>query len=213
MTLWASDTNYSDAGKSWDATPTNVAPSAGQIAQGFLPQRKVPMQWLNYAIKFCGGRSVSDEWTYPTAKFRGKRVSVHLGRNFGSWSQASGGVWTVSAPANDLLEIPILDAVPSGCTITSAAVKIWPGTARTGSNKMQLSVWKNDANASSTQVGTTASDNGAIGSQQLTVSGLTEVIDLSLYEYFVRLKAGSGGSTDTLYSLTLGFTDVGPRNF
>lgn len=45
---WATDANYTPAGKPWDATPTKVAPTGGYTAQGHAPKSKPPAQNENY---------------------------------------------------------------------------------------------------------------------------------------------------------------------
>lgn len=47
---WASDTNFPAGSDPWSATPTKVAPSAGQIAAGSAPGSKMPGQWFNYLM-------------------------------------------------------------------------------------------------------------------------------------------------------------------
>ena len=45
---WASDANYPAGSESWSATPTRVAPSAGQQAAGVAPEDVLPAQWFNW---------------------------------------------------------------------------------------------------------------------------------------------------------------------
>lgn len=43
---WATDTNFTNGPS--PATPTKVAPTGGQITEGWLPNYKPPAQWLNW---------------------------------------------------------------------------------------------------------------------------------------------------------------------
>jgi hypothetical protein len=45
---WATDVNYADPGKDWDGVPTKVKPSAGEIAQGTVPDKGFAGDYDNY---------------------------------------------------------------------------------------------------------------------------------------------------------------------
>jgi hypothetical protein len=45
---WATDEDYPAGADPWSASPTKVAPSSGQIADGFVPDTQPPAQWFNW---------------------------------------------------------------------------------------------------------------------------------------------------------------------
>lgn len=45
---WATDANYSSPGNPWDAQPTKVKPSAGEIGQGWIPGDGLPFDKENW---------------------------------------------------------------------------------------------------------------------------------------------------------------------
>lgn len=50
VTVWSSDTSYSPPAAAGVDQSTKIAPSAGEAAQGFVPDQHMPIQWLNWLL-------------------------------------------------------------------------------------------------------------------------------------------------------------------
>ena len=54
VTPWASDTTYVGSPSLGADQSTKIAPLTGEKAQGLIPDRHIPVQWLNYALNELG---------------------------------------------------------------------------------------------------------------------------------------------------------------
>jgi len=112
-------------------------------------------------------------------------------------------VWSdtqwVSVGNAQYVTIPIQAAdLPSGATLTGYSVRVNPGIARaTTGNRVQTAVYKvSAAGASSLVTSSDTYDDGTTTDQAVAKTGLTEVIDRSLYSYYLRVTSGSDGASN-----------------
>lgn len=103
---WASDTNYTNGPS--PATPTKVAPSAGQVTEGWLPNYKPPAQWLNWFQNLLQQHVISQSGWHVRNWIGGARVpgsyvqSSNLRTPIASMLTAtSGGLYVICAVNSD----------------------------------------------------------------------------------------------------------------
>lgn len=117
----------------------------------------------------------------------------------GSWSELGFGKWQSEDNLTGIC-IP-LDAAnfPHGCTVTAYSVRVNPGAARTGSNKMEMSLQRKTAAGVVSSLDF-ADDDGTTNEQTIPSSGLSFTLDRATYEYFIYVTSGHDGGTnkDTL---------------
>jgi hypothetical protein len=113
--------------------------------------------------------------------------------------------------------------IPDGCTLTSISVSAHQSAAGSGgagsaTGAMTLYVLKSviGSTGSPPTVTVLGSDfhDGTSG-DLLVVTGLAEVANNDQHQYLVRIDSSDAGGAevDTVYRVTMGFTDLGPRNF
>lgn len=225
--LFATDASYTGIDP-WSGDPTRQDPGSPRRAQGFTPDT-LPAEWLNWEIGIHGDWAkwfgalldVNEEHTYQTAKARAQVLDLsrcNPGAGLWVWDPST-AKWTASGNF-DSLTIPLSSYLRTGQTILDLVLTIDPGAARSGTNRMSLAVWKHVTNFATpglgayTQLGSTAYDDTTGSIQNLSVSGLTEVVDKTTTEYYAILHAGNNAATfnDFLYSARLDHLDIGPRN-
>lgn len=127
---WATDATFTNGPATIPGTNTKVAPSAGQIAEGHIPQDKLPaqhenwwknlvgqwVQWLeserSRLAGYIGGSAGTDEWVYESSKSR--RVAV----------PASAFTWF----SGDLTEISLNAAGAGGLSSDPCIIRTLSGT-------------------------------------------------------------------------------------
>lgn len=110
-----------------------------------------------------------------------------------------------------------LVTIPDGATITSLRASVQPAAARaTVANRMELSFSSRqvleDAPSTTNNHGS-ATDDGAVGFQGISLSSLNVQIDkASGYAYRVKIKAGNDGGTnsDIFLGLWVTYSEPGP---
>jgi hypothetical protein len=173
--IWASDTNYPAGADPWSATPTKVAPSAGQIAVGWVPDTEPPAQWMNY-IKNLFGQHL--------ASLQG--AAVH------NWSNH------VVIPGTYL-------TVNAVCTLMSAAASGLPVLAAIGEDAKVYSLYNEsmlpDASAVDTGLtGTAVMAGGVFGGSPTLVKSLASGVARKSTNFGTTwAAAGSHSPNATLY--------------
>ena len=194
--------------------------NAASVAAGFQP--------LANRTRYLLDKALGGNVNFPVTN---RVVTVPLigGFSFGmapaaTWPQAGGAplYWWIKVNG-DIVYFPLNAYLRSGETLTSVVATVWPGAARAVvANRMQLKYYKmthdfvtpTNEPVGLVATGTTPSDDGTTGKQFLVVTA-TDVIDLSVNDYYVGVQGGNtaGAATDTLYALRMFFTDPGPRNY
>lgn len=225
---WATDANYPAGGDAWSGQPTKVEPSAGEKADGFVPDTFPPAEWFNslfnntfeYLQYFDDFFTTSDEIVYPTAKTRTIQVTAGCGTaDGGSWNNASD--WQATA-ASQFITFDLKPLLPSGATIISIYMIVNPTSAAT--RNFHLYWWPHDFGASPTPVSPTISGTAATSSAGVQRIGLTSGSPLSpsgtvgsapldFDNYAISAQFESAASSDRVYALQIEFFDPGPRNF
>lgn len=106
--------------------------------------------------------------------------------------------WALSS-TNTVFLFPI--TLPKGSTLATVSAKVGQGTAG-APGQMTLKVWKQDDTAvatPATQLGATNTAPAGTGTQNLVVSGLSEV-GVDGFSYWGQLVGGSGAPSDAVYS-------------
>lgn len=218
---WATDTNFADPGQDWDAQPTKVEPGpTGYRQQGFLPARLLPADFLNWLFNAIG------KWlTWFDARFASDGASLYDNAqrsfplshmNFRPDAAAGALDWNpdaskwVSAQNNAQLFLPLEAHMPLAGHWDTFRVLVTPGAARTGTNKVSVSLWKQDvADGAVTQVGSTVYDDGTTNQQEIVLSN-SSVFDLSAndFAWYLMVKAGNTGSAspDSVYMARITLT-------
>lgn len=105
LPLWSTDTNFTNGPDT--GTPTKVAPSAGQIAEGYLPDSEPPAQWFNWFqnaiskhISPLVGAAVHN-WRNHVVTAASDGEYNHANAFCSTMSAVSGGVPVLIAIAND----------------------------------------------------------------------------------------------------------------
>lgn len=125
---------------------------------------------------------------------------VPFGVNLAEWNFAGGGTWLSIANSVALL-IPIRsNDLQNGSTLSSIAMQVTPGAARSGTNRTNIKLYRTTYSAGAsptlTQLGSTTYDDGTSNRQFITISGLSEVVDRTQYAYYCVLIAGNNASTN-----------------
>lgn len=134
---------------------------------------------------------VSEKFSYgtPLTVQRGQNILMGRPHNDGGWTN---GAVRFSAGNSEILRMPLYDLV-DGATLTQVSVPhatLTPG--RTGSNRASITVSKLAYNSTSAvTLGSQTFETGASGAVPIIVSGLSEVIDLGAFQYFVTIVAGN----------------------
>lgn len=227
---WSTDENIDDPGSTWDGTPTKVAPGSGMQADGFVPDKDVGAQHLNWLLNLVGGWieyfgsiiDSNDEHTYPMPKSRARLIPMSVGQPH---TELEEWVFVRSAPQparwrserdNAEIEFPLSPFLPTGAVITAIEVAVEaPGG---GANVVLVRVdghdFVNGGPADDANVAS-ATGGGGLGGEDITLSGLSEAVENTLREHVVRVIANGSGGTDknSIYWLRVTFDDPGPRNF
>jgi hypothetical protein len=205
--LFATDATYTLDGDTWSGDPTKVNPGVGRLAEGYEPDL-LPAEWLNFQLGLIGdwlawglggGRSVSK--LVSGAEIRGQNTLA--GDLYSEWtasdSIAAGATLIDAAVAT----IPISAYLEPGATITQIVVRGLTSAASTDGMSFRL-FKRNPSGGTSTQIGSTLLSGASSGAFILTLSGLSEVVDLSTNIYHVRVTSSdnaSGSAGDFVYSV------------
>ena len=249
---WATDTNYTNGPTGIPGTATKVAPSAGEIAEGALPQAKLPAQEYNYVLNvttawverleeerdrlsgYIGGLTGADEWAYPSARIRSTIFLPHMVilpetevPTIDAWEwerdpqnvdfalkPRSNGVYAWIQPRAHLPAGAILNSLQvfgffsnaaTTFQVTRHTVTINIGLAsRVGSAALETSAAVTTAGVQ--EVGLSSINSGA-GVEIGRTSGAAEIIDI------FRLTTNTSNTSDTIYAVSMGWEDPGPRNY
>jgi hypothetical protein len=102
--------------------------------------------------------------------------------------------------------------LPSACTITAVRAFVEPAAARTGTNRMRLRVYRQNASGlGAVQVGSDTYDDGTTGLQTISITGLSIALNndrpasyaLTNLAAMVRLDSGVGTAGDRAYLLAV----------
>jgi hypothetical protein len=136
-----------------------------------------------------GSRMVSSLYQWNTLRTVVRTQNNQLA--FGAlWSSDSAG-HPVAAADNTILWYPFVELI-DGATITTITIPHDTGTARAAvPDRASFQLFKKSAYGSYTAVGSLVTDDGTGTPNTLvTISGLSEVIDLSTYAYFLQIVSG-----------------------
>jgi hypothetical protein len=108
-----------------------------------------------------------------------------------------------------------------GCVITSIKALVSPGAARSGSNRMYLSLVKrtgmsfggSPSYGSSSVPVLTYDDGTTTGPQVITSGTISETVGSNRYVLFVGAGNTAGSANDGFHGVEIAFTDPGPRNY
>lgn len=135
------------------------------------------------------------------------------------WGTINGSGWIMSTGNVGLVYFP-LDVVPTGASLIGVQVRVQPGAARVGANRMSASFLVVDpVTPASSTGGAALNDDGTTNVQSLSLGfpgGAPSVtIDKATKWYAVALAAGNTGaaSPDACFGVLLTWLDPGPRNF
>jgi hypothetical protein len=231
--LFATDATYAADGDDWSGDPPRVDPGAPIRAEGFEPGQ-LPAEWLNHVLGvhgdwidwlederarlagYIGGATGADEWAYPSGRSRTVKISAGAWQQ-GAWTRSGGGASVplrlVSPSAFAVVALDLSAYLPSGATLTEVRAWVKPDIAQTGSDRMTLGIYKADGSpvSSSTTIGTAQSTASSVNWHEISVSGLSEVVDRSSRSYLLEIFGGNN-SSDEVGPVTVYFTDPGPRN-
>ena len=95
--------------------------------------------------------------------------------------------------------------LPHGATLTGVSLRVTPGAARAGANRVALKLYSVAADGTWAQIGSTAYDDASTNPQSVAITGLSTVIDRSLYSYAMRITSGNTGASaaDNVFSASL----------
>ena len=225
---WASNTNYSDPGETWDGTATKVEPSAGQKQNGNTPEPPAAqhhnwwfntvykwLEWWHSNLRFASNNALlqnAGEYKYSATKSRTVTVDLPLGFNIANtdlWDLNSSAEWDAAA-ANSLV-FPLNPYLNTGNVLQTIKVICTP--ANTAALTVVLTQRTKDfttgSGGSTSQVGSTGSSSGT-SLQVVTVGSLAYTINRANTELFLNITAGQ--ASDVLKGIQLTFDDAGPRN-
>ena len=127
---WATVTKHTDPGQPWDNGTKKITPSAAEAAEGFLPGREVPCEWLNALLNSYGDwTAYVEEITAPRVRsvsacsWQGTDVCRLEAREGGYGAGYAGSMWRCTSTATDQwLFLDLVQCVPRNATITQIEV-------------------------------------------------------------------------------------------
>lgn len=133
--------------------------------------------------------SASFKYPAPVTVVRAQNILLGLENTAGQYT--NGAVRFANADAA-AIRIPLYDLV-QGATMTGVSVPHNTNVGRAGANRASIQVTKlAHGSASGVSIGSLTYETGAgTGMVPITVTGLSEVIDLATYEYYVTFTAGT----------------------
>ncbi|MBA3841089.1 MAG: hypothetical protein H0X39_00440 [Actinobacteria bacterium] len=138
------------------------------------------------------------------------RLGVHVLANF-LWVTASATAGSPSWYVNNagrlvtfrtspFMWCPLDPFLINGCTIAEARVRVIPGAARTGTNRITLQLVKRQVFATGTDwapVGASGVfDDGTTSEQTIALTAIGEVVDLTQWSYALRVIGGNDANTN-----------------
>lgn len=120
-----------------------------------------------------------------------------------AWIGSGGSPARISAMNSAPLWIQLDPWLPEGCLPANITLRVRPGAARTGANRMIANLWSMSRNAASvTGIGAAVFDDGTSNAQDLVLPS-TGVISKSDTTYWLSVTSGNTGasSPDTVYNL------------
>ena len=157
-----------------------------------------------------GGNVYGGEFSHVSPISRTIILGARTGDAEADWSPSSIDSLT-SGSANPDLFVDISDHLPTGATITAVYARVKPN----GASAMTFRLYHLDETAwpagdpTQTQLGTTQT-TASNARQEMSVTGLTEILDRSSERVVAWLAGGQTG--DRYYGLRIVFNDPGPRN-
>ena len=205
---------------------TNISVPAGADAQT-RASFATPLTELADRTAYLRARlnGAGDEFIYAATKTRKKVINAASaaldvsGTGVVNWFSTYGsGVHHLQPRVDAAFAVIPLD-LPSGCTVTDVELLTKAGSARAGTNRWGLAVfkqsspWSSPAAPTATQQGSTAYASNASGHSLAVVSGLSALIAAEeTVHAIVTGPTGSLGVDDRLLAIRVTFTDGGPRN-
>lgn len=98
------------------------------------------------------------------------------------------------------------------CTIKGFSANVNPGAARSGTNRMNIELWRTPRTGVPVQIGSTVYDDTTGSTQTLTSATVTEVVDRANNTYHLRVQMGNtaGAAPDVVIWLGLSVLEAGP---
>lgn len=132
-----------------------------------------------------------------------------------SWDGIAAGTMTlagISNQANRGLDEYLVD----GATLTQIRVNVDPGAARSGSQRVNISLFRNQfvtSGSGQVQIGSTVFDSGSSARQTLTLPTIGHVVNKGSYSYSLGIVCGVDANTniDVVYGADLTMTVPGLR--
>jgi hypothetical protein len=184
---WATDTNYTSGPDT--GTGTKATPSAGVIGQGFIPGDYFGSQWVNWLLNLLSRWVVhlaARDFQVPLTWGQAAYVAGSL-----SWGYVVARSWTSLQNTGVLnFDLPV---VP-GTYLNSISVRVDPGAARAGANRMNATLYA----ISSTGVGSTAIatvyDDATANAQTITLTPGSPILIADSTRYVLEIIAGNTGA-------------------
>lgn len=173
-------------------TPVQV-PSDGEPAN--VASLILPIQALSNRTAYAKARL--DALTAARTVTRCVNVTTGGYAASGGWSINSLGNWGSTADFGSLT-LDVSEGLEDGASLTSIQLRINPGAARAGGNRMRALIRLRDEDGVVTDLTASGtSDDTTTNSQDLVVTpDAPHTIDRDLYVYTVVLFAGSDGSSN-----------------
>lgn len=205
---------------------TNIALPAGADPQN-RASFATPLSELADRTAYLRARlnAGGDEFVYAATKTRKKVINAAAamldinGSGVVNWFSTYGSGVHYLKPRGDAAFAVVPFALPSGCTVTDVDLLTMADSARTGTNRWGLAVykqtspWSSPAVPTATQQGSTVYAGTGSGYSLAALSGLTALIAAEETMHAIVLgPTGSIGNNDRFLALRVTFTDGGPRN-